>query len=190
MSEAPKYLRTRAAATYVGCSPRTLEKLRITGGGPAFLRPTARCVVYAVEDLEAWIQRDRRRSTSDSAGGRGVIVSWDDLPLCLQDIAGLLDISAEAVRVGVYFLVREGEVQYIGQSTNVAARVSCHRGKIDFDSVFVLECAVKDLDRTEGSLIRAMRPRMNGQTLTGNMRAPIGNIERDRALIASVRALP
>lgn len=60
-----KYLRTHDAARYCGLSHRTLEKLRITGGGPAYLRPTARCVVYAVDDLDMWLLRDRRRSTSD-----------------------------------------------------------------------------------------------------------------------------
>ncbi len=55
---------TRQAATYVGLSPRTLEKLRIAGGGPEYFKPNRR-VVYDQTALDAWLTAYRRRSTSD-----------------------------------------------------------------------------------------------------------------------------
>ena len=61
-------LETRAAAAYCGCSKSTLEKLRVTGGGPAYLQPT-RKVVYQVSDLDAWLAHSRRASTSERPGG-------------------------------------------------------------------------------------------------------------------------
>lgn len=55
---------TPLAADYLGLSPATLETLRIRGGGPTFSK-LGRRVVYAREDLDAWLAERRRRSTSD-----------------------------------------------------------------------------------------------------------------------------
>jgi excisionase family DNA binding protein len=59
-------LNTREAARYTGLSARTLEKLRIVGGGPEFLKPTRR-VLYERTALDAWLSSKRRRSTSMEA---------------------------------------------------------------------------------------------------------------------------
>ena len=61
---AQKFLPTPKAASYLGLSPRTLEKFRVMGGGPAYHK-FGRRVLYAFEDLEAWTEGTRRRSTSD-----------------------------------------------------------------------------------------------------------------------------
>jgi predicted DNA-binding transcriptional regulator AlpA len=58
-------LKTNAAAAYCGSSASTFEKLRLTGGGPAFIK-LGRRVVYRIEDLDAWLAENRRRSTSDT----------------------------------------------------------------------------------------------------------------------------
>ena len=65
--EVPQRMSTRVAAAYVGLSARTLEKFRITGGGPQFLKPNRR-VVYDRDDLDAWLDGKRRLSTSDNGG--------------------------------------------------------------------------------------------------------------------------
>jgi hypothetical protein len=59
-------LNTPQAAARCNLSPRTLEKLRVTGGGPPFIR-LGGSVRYQVDDLEAWIAAGRRLSTSDTA---------------------------------------------------------------------------------------------------------------------------
>ena len=61
-----KRLRTPDAADYCGLSPRTLEKLRVLGGGPTFMRLGAggRAVVYDTRYLDGWLAAHRRRSTS------------------------------------------------------------------------------------------------------------------------------
>jgi len=48
-----RYLDNRQAAHYLKLSPRTLERLRLTGKGPRF-RKFGRRVIYAIEDLEVW----------------------------------------------------------------------------------------------------------------------------------------
>lgn len=57
------------AATYLGLSVSTLNKLRVFGGGPVFLK-LGRRVAYDPADLDAWLATKRRRSTSD-AGDAG-----------------------------------------------------------------------------------------------------------------------
>lgn len=59
-----------AAAHHIGLSVSTLNKLRVFGGGPVFLK-LGRRVAYDVADLDAWLATKRRRSTSD-AGGEAV----------------------------------------------------------------------------------------------------------------------
>ena len=59
----PGALSTPIAAEYLGLSPATLETLRCRGGGPVFVK-LGRRVVYRREDLEAWMERERRASTS------------------------------------------------------------------------------------------------------------------------------
>ncbi len=64
MENQKRRLRTRDAATYVGSSSSTLEKYRLTGEGPAFIK-LGRVVVYDTEDLDRWMADRRCRSTSD-----------------------------------------------------------------------------------------------------------------------------
>ena len=59
--EAP--LETIDAAEFLGCSPRTLEKKRVTGGGPVYVK-LFRKVVYLPEDLREYLSSNRRTSTS------------------------------------------------------------------------------------------------------------------------------
>ena len=58
-------IKTPAAAVYVGLSTSTLEKLRLTGDGPLYLKLN-RAVVYDTSDLDDWLQSRRKRSTSES----------------------------------------------------------------------------------------------------------------------------
>jgi predicted DNA-binding transcriptional regulator AlpA len=64
-------LAVHAAADYVGLSASTLNKLRVFGGGPVFLK-LGRRVAYDVGDLDAWLAARRRRSTSDHGHGEAV----------------------------------------------------------------------------------------------------------------------
>ena len=57
-------LTTPQAAAFVGLGVSSLEKLRVTGGGPAFLK-IGRRVVYDTVDLEQWLAKHRRSSTSE-----------------------------------------------------------------------------------------------------------------------------
>ena len=67
-TNAPQLLKTPDAALWLGLSPRTLEKHRCYGTGPAFHKLGGR-VVYSIEALEAWVALGLRRSTSDPGSG-------------------------------------------------------------------------------------------------------------------------
>jgi predicted DNA-binding transcriptional regulator AlpA len=64
----PKFLDQDAVAELLGLSPRTLERFRLEGRGPSF-RKFGRRVMYAMADVVAWADEQRRFSTSDMAGG-------------------------------------------------------------------------------------------------------------------------
>ena len=58
-------LRTADAAAYLGLGVSTLEKYRLTGGGPVYSK-LGKVVVYDPADLDAWADARKRVSTSDA----------------------------------------------------------------------------------------------------------------------------
>jgi predicted DNA-binding transcriptional regulator AlpA len=59
-----KYLTTKEAAFYVRLCESSLEKKRMQGDGPEFVK-LGRAVRYAQSALDAWMQANRRTSTAD-----------------------------------------------------------------------------------------------------------------------------
>jgi hypothetical protein len=57
-------LHRKLAAPYIGVSVSWLDKARLRGVGPPFLRVGTR-VIYDVEDLDAFLASCRRQSTSE-----------------------------------------------------------------------------------------------------------------------------
>lgn len=65
-----EFLTTREAAVVVRLSPRTLERLRLTGGGPKYLKlggsqKKRGRILYRRADLLEWVQRAEFGSTSE-----------------------------------------------------------------------------------------------------------------------------
>ena len=63
-SDSSPLLNVAEAAAYLRLGISTLNKMRVTGGGPAFLKLGPRRVVYDMKDLDAWRATRRRLSTS------------------------------------------------------------------------------------------------------------------------------
>ncbi len=64
--ETPKLLNVNEAADRLGVSVSYLNKLRmISGAGPVFIRMGTRCC-YDPADLTAWIESQKRTSTTDA----------------------------------------------------------------------------------------------------------------------------
>lgn len=62
---------TAEAADYVGLGKSTLDKFRLTGRGPRFVK-IGRRVLYDVRDLDGWLGEHYRRSTSEATSARTV----------------------------------------------------------------------------------------------------------------------
>jgi hypothetical protein len=70
MRNATLLLDTSKAALLLGLSPRTLEKFRITGGGPVY-RKLGRRVLYDPDDLRVWVDLNLRTSTAEPGSEAG-----------------------------------------------------------------------------------------------------------------------
>lgn len=68
---APRLLNVKEAAERLGVSVSYLNKLRLTGDGPVFIKLGARRVVYDQADIAEWLQGCRRVSTAGDAPGKG-----------------------------------------------------------------------------------------------------------------------
>jgi hypothetical protein len=62
-------LTQREAATALRLSERTLERSRVTGLGPPFVK-AGRRVLYRPDDIDAWINAHVQTSTSDRRAGQ------------------------------------------------------------------------------------------------------------------------
>lgn len=64
---------------------------------------------------------------------------------------------------GIYFLIFEEEIVYVGMSTSIVRRISDHiqQGRIKFDSCFFVTYPVSDLEEMEIRYINRFRPLYN-----------------------------
>lgn len=75
---------------------------------------------------------------------------------------------------GIYFLISDGKVVYVGQSVNVFSRIQQHVGNTNrkFDSFAYVPCAKKQLDMLESLYIHYLRPQANA-VVQGRVIAPL-----------------
>lgn len=55
----------KEAAKFLGYTPRALQNWRLRGGGPEYIKVSARSIRYRRRDLMAWVEARRRNSTSE-----------------------------------------------------------------------------------------------------------------------------
>jgi predicted DNA-binding transcriptional regulator AlpA len=60
-----RLVRTEEAAKLLGLAPSTLEKYRVLGGGPRFVRLGTRAVAYDPNDLQVWAKAIVVSSTAE-----------------------------------------------------------------------------------------------------------------------------
>lgn len=63
--------------------------------------------------------------------------------------------------IGVYFLYKNNQLVYIGQSTDILLRVRNHFKEKDFDSYSYFECELEKLNEVERFLIEKYTPKLN-----------------------------
>ena len=63
------YLTQPALADQLAVSERTLERWRVEGVGPVYTK-AGRRVLYRQQDIESWLEHNRRQSTSQIVRGQ------------------------------------------------------------------------------------------------------------------------
>jgi predicted DNA-binding transcriptional regulator AlpA len=58
-------LTEQEVAALLNVTPRTLQKWRVEGGGPAYVRISRRCIRYRITDIKDWTQNRVKSSTSE-----------------------------------------------------------------------------------------------------------------------------
>jgi hypothetical protein len=75
---------------------------------------------------------------------------------------------------GVYFLIRESRILYVGQSSNIEVRLATHNRRFVYDRAAVIPCAPEMLDVLESHYIHLFQPEGNCRfPKSGAIRAPL-----------------
>lgn len=64
-------------------------------------------------------------------------------------------------KCGIYFLIKDSEIVYVGQSIHIHGRVKTHQKDKEFDRVFFVGCTRDELNQLEAKYIRQFEPRLN-----------------------------
>lgn len=94
----------------------------------------------------------------------------DDIPGLSAEVA--FPPLTEQATTGVYLLLFEGEVVYVGQAVDMRRRIGQHLADANkqFDGVRFLPCKLVHLDKLEARYIRAFKPRLNNCRLSNFLR--------------------
>jgi hypothetical protein len=170
----------------IGISAERLIQLADSGYAPHW-RIDNGLPFFRLGEIKEWLSENVVERIKGRPLPQAVIVSvtkerisdYRNVPEQLRQIPGLVDITGEARRSGIYFLCQDNELLYVGQSVSVSARISSHHHEGKFNRVIFMPWPPDDLNSVEGALIRALRPPLNGQTATGKMMGPRTNATDD-----------
>lgn len=114
---------------------------------------------WIVDELESIKKID----VNKTIGKSNCKFSKSTFPIDLKD--RLINITNQKPLSGIYFLFKEQELLYIGQSINVHNRIRTHKNDpyrpIKFDEVLLYPCDEKNLIDHETILIRTFNPPLN-----------------------------
>ena len=65
LSQADAMTPEQVAIVFPALSVNYLQKLRVSGKGPTYSKPTEKRVIYRRADIEAWLNASRVNSTSE-----------------------------------------------------------------------------------------------------------------------------
>jgi hypothetical protein len=73
----------------------------------------------------------------------------------------LLLAGIRRLKCGVYFLIKDESVVYVGQSINITQRVAEHTKTKDFDTFTYVQCKRENLNQIEALYIQRLKPKYN-----------------------------
>ena len=95
--------------------------------------------------------------------------------LIMPDLDRMIHIPdlASLGKTGIYFLMLEGVVVYVGQAKNIRKRIAAHiaDGVKQFDAIACVYAQPKNLKELEDGYIEKLLPRYNNCSLARGMRA-------------------
>ena len=156
MTDEPKLLSIAEAARFTKI-PRDTFALNYKRWGISYIKITARCIRFRDCDLDIWLE-DRKFMAKQSVKEEKEDGLLSQPPKELSRLQGLIEYRQD-MYCGVYFLVRNDNVVYVGQSVSVPARVIQHKDK-DFDKVFYIQ-ADDDRHDIEDYFIGKLKPEYN-----------------------------
>lgn len=74
---------------------------------------------------------------------------------------------------GIYFLIKDQKIIYVGQSISVLSRIKDHQNHRDFDHFTCIPCPKEHLDMLESLYIHFLRPEQNATSKYGVAVAPM-----------------
>jgi len=77
---------------------------------------------------------------------------------------------AEPAKSGIYFLIRAGQIIYVGQSVDIAARIAAHAARKTFDHWSWVPCERTHLNAMERAYIERFMPAENLDSRTRRVR--------------------
>jgi len=87
-------------------------------------------------------------------------VERNDIPKCMSDIDGVKEILFYPQ--GIYFLVNDDEIVYVGQSSRISRRIPEHLVDKKFNRIFLL-VVLDNIDKLEMDYINKFKPKYNKQ---------------------------
>jgi molybdopterin converting factor small subunit len=73
----------------------------------------------------------------------------------------LLLAGIRRLKCGIYFLIKDESVVYVGQSINIAQRIANHKTTKDFDTFTYIQCKPENLNTIEAMYIDRLKPKYN-----------------------------
>jgi len=83
------------------------------------------------------------------------------IPKELSDVPGLAQYTDIHFPPCIYFLVKDDKVIYVGQTTNLPARLIQHEKDKVYSRAFYITVPRRELDRVERDFIHILQPRLN-----------------------------
>jgi hypothetical protein len=139
-----------------------IPHVRIDNGPPLFL---VRPMLDWVKENALYVQ-DGQKLPINLVAMINRKPDFSEIPEELQGIAGKLKkYENQAFPPCVYFLIREGRVVYVGQTTTLPARIQTHMVDKLFDEVLYMVVPPENLLEVERSFISLLTPEYNKEVL-------------------------
>ena len=86
------------------------------------------------------------------------------IPSELRGLSAIKEIPVDSYSPGIYFLIKDNNIVYIGKALNPISRILDHRGRKNFDTAYLLAVPIVDHHNgLEGALIRLFKPCLNAR---------------------------